>query len=136
MTRILYIIRGLPSAGKTTLAEQLAPDRNISLDECRAQLAPVLDGSDNDWATVKRREQDIVANWMRGGATPIAVHDVNARRSDVTDWILRAVEHGYQWAVVCVETDLTDYELAARSKTECPVDAIAKARQRWQPWRA
>ncbi len=132
--RRLYILRGLPSAGKSTLAKLIAPDANISLDELRAELGRNVIDDRNFYITLRNMERDLVRSWLREGRTPIAIHDVNATRSDVAEWAALAASYGYQWAVVHVETDLNDFDLAMRSDTGCPPSAIAKFRERWQSW--
>lgn len=133
-TKRLYIVRGLPSAGKTELAELIAGQYALSLDDCRPPTTmeggPVI----GDFLEAMKLAQQQVEQWMREGRTPIAVAAVNATRSRIGDWMFIAISHGYQWSVVHVETDLTAEDLAARSRTKCPADVITKFRQRWQPW--
>ena len=133
-TRTLYILRGLPSAGKTTLAEQLAPAFNCSLEEFLA----VCDGAGVDvvanYGDALHYQKAIVETWMREGCTPIAIDNVNATKNQVFEWTLLAITHGYRWVVLHVETDLPDVDLAARSATDCPAERIAYFRERFQPW--
>lgn len=134
--RILFIVRGLPSAGKTTLAEVIAPDFNYSLDDVRASVGDQHELSSVNYLAERNLERAGVEEWMKQGVTPIAVHDVNAKRNDVNDWLLVAAGYGYQCTVVHIETDLNNADLAARSRTNCPPSAIERFRLRWQAWGA
>lgn len=134
--RTLFIIRGLPSAGKSTLAERIAPLCNWSMDQSRNVLRGRNDPLVSDFRHVAAFEIDVVEECMRHGQPVIAVHDVNTTREDVTNWALLASQYGYRWSVIHVETDLSDVDLAQRSQTNCPAEAIAKFRARWQPWGA
>jgi predicted kinase len=136
MTRTLYIIRGLPSAGKSTLAKDLSPNWNTSLDDFRVNTTAAPTYDPNTYPLLVARVQQLVTQWMKEGRTPIAAANVNWSRSDVNDWLLLAASYGYRAAVVHVETDLTDEQLAARSETKAPIDAIRRFRERWQPWGA
>jgi predicted kinase len=134
MSKQLYIVRGLPSAGKTTLARVLAPQFYTSMDLCRTDHEGRYTFEPGSYGAELTRTQQTVERWMRAGATPIAVANVSAARFEVTLWTLMAIQFGYTYTVVHVETALDDRELAARSATRCPAAAIAAFRARWQPW--
>lgn len=131
---MFYIVRGLPSAGKTELAKALAPQHNASPDDFRIGESGLYHFDTAPTMEAINRCAHVLDGWMRAGVTPIAVASVSYTRGQVLEWVALAIARGYQYTVVHVESGLDDAELAARSRTACPAEKIASCRAKWQPW--
>jgi len=101
--KILYVVRGLPNAGKSTLAATLAPDFNVAADDYHTDDEGV-------YRFVPDRIQEAHA-WCRGevefylyrGLGPVAVHNTFTQQCDMQPYVDMAKAYGYRLSVITVE---------------------------------
>ena len=132
----LILIRGLPGAGKTTLAGRLAPGRIVSADDlfCRdgtyrfvpAQIA--LAHTD-----CQRRCESALAAGLS-----VAVANTFAQGWEVAPYEAIAMRTGAALAIISLfDAGMTDEALAARCVHGVPIAAIRAMRARWEhDWQA
>ena len=136
----LFLIRGLPGCGKTTLAETLrgsngsmfAADDFFMVDG-EYQFDPSKLGKAHAWC------QSITADVMRlGTGIDVVVHNTFTQRWEMQRYLDLAEEFGYRVTVVSVfDGGCTDEELAQRNTHGVPLEAIRKMRQRFEhDWKA
>ena len=101
MSKTLYIIRGLPGSGKTTLARKMAPHTNVASDDF------MIDEEGNycfDMArlaeTHKKCEQQVFM-WMEQDQPVIAVHNVFSLMKFMEPYIELA--YRYDYTIVILE---------------------------------
>lgn len=93
---ILYIIRGIPGSGKTTLARKLAPDANYAADDY------FYDSDGNYKFDVTKLDaahkwcHKSVENAMINGVPVIAVNNTFVRKWEYADYIEMAEKLGYR----------------------------------------
>lgn len=93
---ILYIIRGIPGSGKTTLAKKLAPDSNYAADDY------FYDSEGNYKFDVTKLDAahkwcyKSVENAMINGVPVIAVNNTFVRKWEYADYIEMAEKLGYR----------------------------------------
>ena len=93
---ILYIIRGIPGSGKTTLARKLAPDANYAADDY------FYDSDGNYKFDVTKLDaahkwcHKAVENAMINGVPVIAVNNTFVRKWEYADYIEMAEKLGYR----------------------------------------
>lgn len=88
----LYILRGLPGAGKTTLAQ------NIICNKGRMVAADDFMGKTFDATRLKechRKCKETVDEWMELGVNPICVHNTFTQEWEMEDYHKLAEYHGY-----------------------------------------
>lgn len=126
--RKMYIMRGAPGSGKSTLIEALgATSYATGRDTARQFLngihhgfqddkfIPVQIGPDTQEPLVSRLVQDSVTARMQQGETIFL--DITAQKpSDITGWSALAARFSYEIVVVDCQGDLTDEELLERNK--------------------
>lgn len=140
--KTLYIIRGLPGAGKTTLAHQLCPrwhplKRAIAADDCPNRY--LSNGTINpdvphqvahNWVRIK------VERWMRTGwITTIAIHNVSHIIDHMEPYLALAAKYG--WSVQVVHAEgvlLPSGSLAQSVHGSIPTEDIDRWRTTWEPW--
>lgn len=107
--KIVYLMRGLPSCGKSTKAKQLAANGGLICETDEYFHTQV--GNDSTKYNYKRELQQAACDWnfdrfCRGvdeGITPIIVDRGNSRSLESRRYARYAVEHGYR--VEMVEPD-------------------------------
>lgn len=124
----LYLIRGLPGSGKTTLAESLVKrSRMIAADDFftakdgtyhfdRARI-----GKAHEWC------QEVVRQWMLLHVVPIAVHNTFSQRWEALPYFQMAKENGYSVVVIECQNNFG-------SVHGVPQDAIDRMRDRWESY--
>ena len=126
-TQTLYLIRGLPGSGKTTLAHRIAP-MVFSADDYFVEEDGVYryrpDAIKDAHESCYMHTRDVLA----AGHRHVAVANTFSRRWEMGPY------RGLADAVVeiSIETLLTDAELAARCVHGVPVEKIAAMRARWE----
>lgn len=122
---ILYIIRGLPGSGKTTLAKKIA-QRHIEAD-----MFHILRGEYNfdrnnlikahDWCKLE------LERMIRSGVNSIAISNTFSRESEYSDYIKLADKYGYSFQVITIEVS------PFGSEHNVPEEVIQKMIDRWEP---
>jgi predicted kinase len=137
----LYIIRGLPGVGKSTLAERLAMPWNIvEADQFWTKDDPggeyKFDGSRafeaHQWCEQQVRVRLISSSAMLAPAD-IVVANTFVLRSMYQPYVDMARELGANAVVITVDNRWTDDELAVRTKHGVPVGTIEMMRRKWEP---
>lgn len=132
---ILFLIRGLPGAGKSTLARSL----RSTLGPFEADDYFMQDGfyefdgrlvrSAHEWC--KERVEDK----MRMNPQPdLVVANTFSRKREMEDYL--GMAKGYHYHVVIIDlfdAGCSDNELAARNTHKVKEDIIKRMRDRWEP---
>lgn len=134
--KTLYLVRGLPGSGKSTIASKLAhliaeaDDFFMNNGEYHFDSTRIMDAH--------RECQEKVERWMRilnnSTTVPasIAVANTFTRRWEMQPYHDIAARHDFMVVELTVESGLTDEQLAARNLHGVPVDVIARMRARWE----
>jgi predicted kinase len=127
----LYIVRGLPGSGKTTLAHTITDGYVYEADQFfmvnnEYKFDPELLRAAHDDC------QDRVRQAMIDGQSPIAVSNTFSQRWEMAPYQSLAREFDYQVTIVEVQTSLSDFALSMRNLHNCPADIIARQRARWE----
>ena len=138
--RNLFLVRGLPGSGKTTLAETLS-----SLGPGEPLLAPMLAADDYFMLDGEYRFdpsklplahvncQESCAAFMEDGHEKIVVHNTFVCRWEMEPYIRIAGMYNYRVTVVSVfDGGLTDDELFARGKHGVPLEVIKRMRANYE----
>lgn len=121
----LYLIRGLPGAGKSTLAKAL------NVQHIEADMYHIVDGvyrfapekikAAHEWC------QANAAMMLRQG--DVAVSNTFTRRWELAPYYAMGAEYVTE---ITVDNGFTDEELAARTIHAVPVETIKAMRERWE----
>lgn len=104
-TKSLYIVRGLPGSGKSTLTESITPNY-VEADMFHMKT---IDGETvYDWKpkNVRKAHQwchDQVRGMMEMGEIKIAVSNTSTREKEFMKYIELAKEYGYRYFVLTTE---------------------------------
>lgn len=139
----LILVRGLQSSGKTTFAKMLkeARERQFDRDAFHYEADDWFrkpDGSYSFNAADLPKAHDWCRNATREALTgkvfpaTVIVSNTFSQMWELKPYIEMAEEFGAKLTILTVETTLTDDELAARNANNCPVEAIARVRNRWE----
>ena len=101
--KTLYLCRGLPGSGKTTLAKLIAPDYHYASDDYWDETGIAF----NTGQLPDAHQQciDRVNSAMELGANPIAVHNTLSESWEATRYFLVAEKHGYSVFVIECQND-------------------------------
>ncbi|MDD3925690.1 MAG: AAA family ATPase [bacterium] len=135
MKKTLYILRGLPGSGKSTIAGRISDGRGVILstdeyfmDGELYNFNPSRLGAAHKW----NLSRAILS--MDKGITPVIIDNTNVRLRDAERYIKAAVARGY-----CVEVREPDTlwkfdaaELARRNRHGVSEEAIGKMLDRWE----
>jgi len=127
---ILHIIRGLPGAGKSTLAARLgclviSPQDMYATRGGVYCFRVVQDVEALGWATK-------VALLAMQPGLDLAIAEVLPRREDVAYWADLARRHGYEVRVT--DLDITPDASDLRNTHSVPRPVIAAMAEAWEPW--
>lgn len=132
---VLYIMRGLPGSGKTTIARRLAGEDGVMhaaddyfYDEDGVyRWNPSKIGAAHGQCKARTRQA------LEEGVPVVVVHNTNTMRKEMKPYLDMAKEFDYMVSVVSVfDGGLTDQQLADRNSHNVPVDAIARMRKRFE----
>lgn len=130
--QILYIVRGLPGAGKSTLSStKIAPDTTVSADDYFMHGGKyVFDRNKlgEAHAYCQRRVEELLEDDHN-----VAVANTFTQRWEIEPYLKIADKAG---AIVCIidlyDGGLSDEQLAARNVHGVPLDVIAGMRKRYE----
>jgi hypothetical protein len=124
--KTLYLVRGLPGSGKTTIAKQIAPVLNVAADDYfvdddgNYNFDPKLLGSAHAYCKSKAEA------WMTRGHSPIAVHNTFSEAWEAKDYMNLADSLGYSIFVIECQSSFGNTH-------DVPEAGIQKMRDRWEP---
>lgn len=131
----LYIIRGLPSSGKTTLAEQLAPGYVYAADDFFETKAKAFGITYNEaWARYKSSIPFAhetcrlnVEKAMKENVSSIAVTNIFALKKDFKPYIDLADIYSYDVVLLTVERCHN-----GKNNHDVPFEIIDRTYRKWQ----
>ncbi|HLR16431.1 MAG TPA: AAA family ATPase [Alcanivoracaceae bacterium] len=97
--KTLYIIRGLPGSGKTTLANKLAPKANACADDY-FETEHGYEFDPEKLAEAHAYCLQTIRDFLAQGFTEVAVHNTFVLREHVTPYIKLAREFGYYYNII------------------------------------
>lgn len=123
MSKILYIIRGVPGSGKSTLAKRL-PGTKISADDY------FMDNGEYKFDASKLKEahkycQDTCRALMKRGGASIVIHNTFTRKWEYNCYLEMAKEFGYEPIEIIVKSNF-------RSIHEVPEEKVAEMKERFE----
>ena len=134
MKQQIFIIRGLPGSGKTTLAEILSKEGVMHAAD---DFFTTDDGSYNfDASKSPEAHSQCLARTkasIEAGEKNIVVHNTFTQRWEFQPYLALAEEQGCRITVISTyDGGCTDKELAERNVHKVPVEVIQKMRNRWE----
>ena len=100
MNKYLFIIRGLPGSGKTTLARELAPDANAANDDYFTAPDGTYNYDLDKFPEARRACIQKILNFLQSGVSKIAVHNVFSVPKSFRIYEDMARQHGYTPVIV------------------------------------
>ncbi len=132
--KLLIIVRGLPSSGKTTIAKILTANHGvaISVDEFMTNPNGEYEFSKSSFIEAQRQCRDWCADLMKKETDLIVVHKTMAQSWEAEPYFEMAKDFGYLVQTLNLyDGGLTDLELSNRSEHNMPVHLIQKTRHKW-----
>ena len=125
--KTLYIVRGLPGSGKTSLAEIVAPGHVFSADDFFYDLGEGRYAFDptrlkEAHESCQRRTREALTS----GAERVAVANTFTQSWEAEVYFKMAHEHGYSSFVVECQSDFGNVH-------DVPPEAIERMASRWEP---
>ena len=135
----IFVLRGLPGAGKSTLAEILASSKGEKETSviCSADHYQVDEKGDYKFSYenlgyAHGKCQAKFAQSIKDGINVIIVDNTNTLHREFKDYEKQGKEAGYRVFIVAVGT--LDRQLSySRNSHDVPMDSINKMASRWQP---
>ena len=124
--KLLILIRGLPGAGKTTLAEKLVVKQNhleadmFHMRRNQYQFEYDLIENAHEWCRLETERK------MRSGYHPIVVSNTFTTNDEMKLYIELAKKYEYNYQVIAIEN------IPFESKHNVPQDVIDKMQDRWE----
>ena len=121
----LYLIRGLPGSGKTTLA------KDIALAVCEADMFFTDQWGEYKWhrerlPTAHKWCQDRCERYMKAGAFTIAVSNTFVTRANMDPYIELAKKYGYDVTEITMSGPLRE------SIHNVPPSDITRMKEQWE----
>lgn len=132
--KILIIVRGLPSSGKSTIAKLLVANSGvaISADEYLTTSNGEYCFSKTNFIEAQKMCKKDCELLMQDGVSPIVLHNTMAESWESKEYFEYAEKFGYQTHVLNLyDAGCNDQELAARNTHAMPSHLIQKMRQKW-----
>jgi predicted kinase len=138
---VLTLVRGLPGSGKSTLAKQLRELSALQGSYSFHFEADMYFVRGNGEYVFRTEELPAAHAWCqqatrdalaRYGAHVI-VSNTFSQMWELKPYLEMAKNAEARVQIFTVETTLSDEELAARNVHKCPVETIARIRNRWEP---
>lgn len=124
----LFVVRGLPKSGKTTLARQLAPDANFAADDYFTD--PKTGKYRYDPSQVGRAHaecQNKVREALFQGVNPVAVHNTFSQYHEARPYFEMAKKCGYRVTVIECQNRFED------NGHNVPEEVFERMKMRWSP---
>lgn len=133
---VLYIIRGIPGTGKTTLGKKIskyvvAADDMPGLYDHSFQPPTynlALQAESHEWCKAK------IKKWMQEGKRTIAVSNTFIKQKYLRPYLLLATEYGYVVQVIQCEAVVFPDGSAAQSIHGVPKNVVARMKSTYQSW--
>lgn len=134
-TPTMFILRGLPGAGKSRLALLLARDNNAAI--CSADAYFTADDGTYRFDPKDIAKAHAACYWTATTAAKagqnVIIDNTNCCRWEMENYIQLAAANGFTVSVISIfDGGLTDEALAARNSHGVPVFAIAAMRARFE----
>lgn len=123
--KILYLIRGLPGTGKTTLAARLAGYR-VAADDYFTDSDGNYNFNPAHLGVAHEQCQLKIKGWMKSSLGGMAVHNTFSQQWEAQPYIDMAKEHGYTVVIIECQTILGNTH-------DVPEESIQAMRDRWEP---
>jgi predicted kinase len=136
-TQRLFVMRGIPGAGKSTMAKSLMGDGIIhSTDDVieatgdyRAFFARLIESGDfSDLSRMHSKNLSNAINSMKDGITPVVVDNTNIKANEAKAYVVAALEMGFDDKNIEIHDvgtrDLTAEQLAESNTHGVPLDKI------------
>lgn len=125
----LYLIRGIPGSGKSTIAAQLANSGIVAVsleaDQYFVNTAGIYNFNPNLLGAAHQWCQDEVKSWLMNGHS-VAVSNTSTTEKEVTTYKKIAEEYNAAFVSLIVE-----HRHEGKNVHNVPVDSIARMKQRF-----
>lgn len=124
--KVAYIIRGIPGSGKTTFANEVAPEHNVAADD----WFDTFNDGKFDASMLKDAHHycgKVFMDFVESEQSPIAVHNTFTRISEYEWYKDIAEKHGYTVFVITVENHHGNL-----STHNVPSETIKKMKDRFE----
>ena len=134
--RILYIMRGCPGSGKTTLARELRGEtgRVFSTDDFFVQSDGEYVFDPKKVAVYHKRNHDMAREAISEGVSPVVIDNTNTTAWEMRPYVETGLRHGYK--IQFVEPDTSwrydPDQLSLKNSHGVPLESIKRMLKRFQ----
>lgn len=126
MSKTLFIIRGIPGSGKSTLGHLIAPGECYAADDyfdkfCGGEFRPHRLEAAHEWC------KQVVEDALEEGAPKVAVANTSTRLWEMKDYMNMAALYGYTVFSIIVENHHN-----CESVHQVPKETVEKMRERFE----